>query len=84
MSVFKAAPSSPTFDTRNPAGRELIVAADLSAARETSRTEVECYSRRVLAEDAAEMAADVTAGPVIWRDGRCWGSRVGIGGQIRR
>jgi len=63
MGVFQAAPGCTAFDTRDPAGRELIVAADLSAANESGRTEADRVSehvrRPVLADDAADVAEPV-------------------------
>jgi hypothetical protein len=35
MGIFQASPSSLTFDSDDPAGRELIVAANLSASYES-------------------------------------------------
>jgi hypothetical protein len=62
MAIFQAGPSCPTFDTCDPAGRELIVATDLSSADEAGRTEAvrvsEQAGRPVLADDAADMAAE--------------------------
>jgi hypothetical protein len=67
MAAFQADPVCPTFDTRDPAGRVLIIAADLSTAREPGRTQADRPSERagrlVLADCASEVAADVAIGP---------------------
>src|SRR5580693_9634919 len=80
MGILQTGPGCPTFDTRDPAGRELIVAADLSASHKAGRTEAVRVSKQagrfVLADHATEMAADVATGPGE-RDGSrsdCWGS----------
>jgi hypothetical protein len=62
VTVFQAALGRPTFDARNPSGRELVIAADLSATHKADRTETPPVVRPVLTDYATDMAADVTAG----------------------
>src|ERR1035438_3125328 len=83
MGILQAGPGCPTFDTRDPAGRKLIVASDLSASHKAGRTEADRVSkyagRLVFADHAAEMAADVATGP-----GERDGSRSDWGGLDRQ
>src|SRR4051812_47937485 len=75
MDTFQAAPVRPALKAGDPAARELIVAANLSASREPGRTEGSRAARHggrrpVLADRGADVAADVAAGP---------GERIGSG-----
>src|ERR1700722_14713061 len=81
MAVSQVGPGCPAFDTRNPAGRELIIATNLSARLETSGAETSRVSEfarcPVLADPATDMAPEVAAGPTLDDRYRFWS-----GGQI--